>query len=63
MVNNPDRGLVVHLFDPAMNLLPYGSLCNLGNQTYWVMFSLTLGAHAQDSYGSCLVCVCVHTNT
>ena len=29
MVNN---GFVVHVLDAAINLAPYGFLCNLGNQ-------------------------------
>ena len=32
LVSNPDNGLVEHLFDAAINLLPYGFLCSLGSQ-------------------------------
>ena len=31
-VSNAESCLVVHLFDAAMNLVPYGVLCNFGNQ-------------------------------
>ena len=31
-VSKAESCLVVHLFETAMNLVPYGVLCNLGNQ-------------------------------
>ena len=61
VVSNPDNGLVVHLLDATINLLPYGFLCSLGSQyiegSSFIMGGtcifqcaiclLTLGAHAQ----------------
>ena len=32
VVSNPNNGMVEHLFDAAINLLPYGFLCSLGSQ-------------------------------